>query len=141
MLALLLTLACTRPPAPEPTPAPPVTEPAPEPTPEPTPQPPAGPVAIAAPAEGARLAAGPFTISGTAKVWEGQLTVRLVDAAGEVLDTQAVTADAAAPGQGSWSATLTVPEGATGAATIEAFTRSAKDGSEENKVAVAVTLP
>jgi len=78
-------------------------------------------------------------ISGTAMVNEGQLTVELRQK-GQAIASATPRADQGAPERGKWSTTLQLPTGASGAATLHAFSLSAKDGSPENEVQISLTL-
>lgn len=142
MFTLLLTLACANPDGPSPLePAPPALA-----TPEPpavAPPPPAAtpeaPIALLAPSVGQRLRS-PIEVRGTASVWEGRLTVRLLDAKGTERATQSTSASASAPARGEFSASLQAPVDLHGPAAIEAFYASARDGSPQGLVHIDVTL-
>jgi hypothetical protein len=77
-----------------------------------------------------------FSVSGTASVVEGTLTVELVRN-GKVLSTQTVTASAGAPDRGPFTATL---HATPGVVTVETFAPSAADGSHQHEVDVPVTV-
>lgn len=105
---------------------------------EPEPQP---NIVITAPAERYAVTPGTLSASGTAIAWEGRLTVQL-KAGDELLDEQHVTASAAAPARGDWTVELTVPAGQSGGPwTIQAFTRSARDGSIQDAATVDLSGP
>ncbi len=53
---------------------------------------------------------------------------------------QSVQVSAGAPEEGTWMVQLQIPAEAQGEAVLEAYTTSAKDGSEQNVVGVTVTL-
>jgi hypothetical protein len=83
----------------------------------------------------------PFAISGSANVFEGALSVRVVDAAGQPLCERFVQATAGSGTRGNWTTTMAfVPPQARSdpptpepvEATIRAFTYSADDGSERD---------
>ena len=80
----------------------------------------------------------PVRVSGTASVFEATLQVRLIGPDGETLGDQVVTASEGAPGRGTFSVEL--PFSATGPGTVEAYTISAADGSEQHNVEVPVRL-
>lgn len=83
----------------------------------------------------------PVTVSGTASVFEATLNVAVKDAAGNVLCETFTTASEGAPGRGDFEVTLAfVPPESAEDGIIEAFTRSAKDGSVQDRVSVDVTL-
>lgn len=84
-----------------------------------------GPVALTSPA--GEVVTGPsVTIAGSAQVFEGHLQIRLTR--GEQALTDATVVTTAAPERGAFE--LVVPV-SPGPVTLEIFTRSAKDGSEE----------
>jgi hypothetical protein len=80
-----------------------------------------------------------FVIRGSAKVFENQLNFRVKNAKGLSLIEGTMVAQAAAAGKfGPFEATVSsVP---AGKATIEVFDKSAKDGSEIDKVTIQVTI-
>jgi hypothetical protein len=80
-----------------------------------------------------------FVIRGSAKVFENQLNFRVKNAKGLSLIEGTMVAQAAAAGKfGPFEATVSsVP---AGKATIEVFDKSAKDGSEIDKVSVQVSV-
>ncbi|MCP4805337.1 MAG: hypothetical protein GY913_00665 [Proteobacteria bacterium] len=92
-------------------------------------------IVITAPAVGHAVTPGPLMVSGTAIAWEARLTVQLSQG-DEVLDSQGVSASAAAPARGDWSVDLTVPEERSGRFKVRAFTHSAKDGTMQDVVVV-----
>jgi hypothetical protein len=81
----------------------------------------------------------PFIIKGKARVFENQLNFRVRDSRGQPLIEGTMTAQASDSGKfGSFEATVSsVP---AGKATVEIFDRSAKDGSEADKVSILVTV-
>lgn len=141
MFMLLLTLACANPEGPpQPTvEAPPAPPAAPPPAPPPAPAVSEAPITLLAPSAGAHLGS-PIEVRGTASVWEGRLTVRLLDASGKERATQSTSASASAPARGEFSASLQAPAGLHGPAAIEAFYASARDGSPQGLVHIDVTL-
>lgn len=80
----------------------------------------------------------PVRVSGTASVFEATLHVRLVGPGGEEIRDEVVTASEGAPGRGTFS--VEIPFSASGPGTVEAYTLSAADGSEQHGVQVPVTL-
>ena len=78
-----------------------------------------------------------FTVMGQARVFESALQVRVKDALNQVVSTHIVTATAPDIGQfGAYSQVVTLPM--AGWYTVEAFSQSAKDGSEINLVSIQV---
>lgn len=144
MFMLLLTLACANPEGPlQPTALAPPEPPALAPPEPPAAAPPApsseAPIALLTPSAGERLGS-PIVVRGTASVWEGRLTVRLLDAKGTERATQSTSASASAPARGEFSASLQAPADLHGPAAIEAFYASARDGSPQGLVHIDVTL-
>lgn len=83
----------------------------------------------------------PVTVSGTASVFEATLNVAVKDAAGNVLCETFTTASEGAPGRGDYEVSLAfVPPESAEDGSIEAYTRSAKDGSIQDRVTIGVTL-
>jgi hypothetical protein len=81
----------------------------------------------------------PFTIKGRARVFENQLNFRVRDSKGRSLIEGTMVAQALDAGKfGSFKATISSVS--AGKATIEVFNRSAKDGSEVDKVSILVTV-
>jgi hypothetical protein len=97
----------------------------------------AAPIIVTAPRSG-DLVASPIRVSGTASVFEGTVQIRVKDAGGRVIGQLVTTAAQGAPGRGAYSAD--VPVSGSGAATVEVFSSSARDGSEQFLVRVPVTL-
>jgi len=106
-------------------------------TPSPTPS---GTITIDAPPRDAQVAV-PFEVSGEANVFEGALAVQAIDAAGTVVCEHRVQATSGTGTPGAWSATLAfAPPPSEQDVTLRAFSRSAKDGSEENVVTRTVRV-
>ncbi|MCL6647905.1 MAG: hypothetical protein K6U89_06190 [Chloroflexi bacterium] len=105
----------------------------------PTPPAPAGQgaIVITSPSPGATVR-GPLRVTGTASVFEGTVHVRLRAASGQVIAQTTTTASVGAPGRGTFTVELTVR--GSGPATVEAYTLSPRDGSEQELVRVPVTL-
>ena len=105
-------------------------------------------ISINEPAEGATVAV-PFEVSGDANVFEGVLSVEVLDEHGDVLCRRNVQATSGTGTPGTWETTIAFdPERAVDVAddaaaptlTIRAFNFSAMDGAEENVVTRDVTL-
>ncbi len=86
-----------------------------------------------------RWAASPLSVSGTASVFEGTVSLRL-EANGETLAEGFTTATEGGPGRGDFDAMLEFEVDEPTNATLVAFERSAEDGSETNVVRVPVRL-
>lgn len=93
------------------------------------------PILVETPGSGADVGQT-FRVAGTASVFEATLVVQLVRD-GKVLQKKTVTASQGAPGRGTFETTLNGPPGA---ATVQAFSPSAADGSPQHEVDVAVTI-
>ncbi len=85
------------------------------------------PITIEEPREGEEVS-GRVQISGEARVFEANVTIRILDAGGEVVEERSTPASAGAPERGGWSTEFTFP--APGTWTIEAVEISAQDGSD-----------
>lgn len=75
---------------------------------------------------------------GNASVFEGTVHIRIKDANGRTIGQGLTTASQGAPGRGTFSAE--VPYAGTGAATIEVFSPSPRDGAELYLVRIPVLL-
>ncbi len=83
----------------------------------------------------------PLVITGKARVFENQFAYRLTDAAGTVLVLGTATADAPDIGEfGEFTVSASYDEPATDTGTLEVFQYSAKDGTEVDKVTIAVNF-
>lgn len=81
----------------------------------------------------------PFTLNGSASVFEGSFTARLLDGAGRRITTVVVQASRGAPGRGSFRETL--PFSTTAArGTLIVYSVSMEDGSRQNEVRIPVTF-
>lgn len=95
-------------------------------------------ITVQTPARNASIKS-PVTISGQAKVFEATVQIRIKDASNITLAEKTVQA---AEGQkmSPYSAQIKYKKPTRSNGTIEVFEKSAKDGSEINKVAVPVTF-
>jgi len=82
----------------------------------------------------------PFTLSGSANVYEAALNAELVAADGFVLDSTAFQATAGTGTWGTYSTPITFPGGHPGTATLTVYSISAKDGSRINQVSIPVVI-
>ncbi len=96
-------------------------------------------IKVDAPQAGATVTS-PFTLSGSANVYEAALNAELTGADGFVLDTTAFQATSGTGTWGTYSTPITFPAGHAGAATLTVYSISAKDGSRINQVTVQLTL-
>ena len=96
-------------------------------------------LSIKHPREGAVVTRDLLSAKGTATAFEGRINVRLRQG-DTVLVGESVQVSSGAPDEGTWMVQLQLPADAQGAAVFEAYTTSAKDGSEQNVVGVNVTL-
>ena len=86
------------------------------------------PITITAPAEGAEVT-GTVTVEGEATVFEANVTLRLQGPDGTTLERTFATASEGAPGRGTWSKEIELPE-EPGIYTIAAVEISAEDGRD-----------
>jgi germination protein M len=93
---------------------------------------------VESPGVGATLG-GPFTLSGTAGVFEGSFAARLLDAGGGELASATVQASRGAPERGRFRTTIsfstTAPSG-----TLVVYSQSMEDGSRQNEVRIPVAF-
>ena len=85
------------------------------------------------------LLSGPFTLSGTASVFEGSFTAQLVDGAGHSIVRTQVQASAGAPGRGRFRESVPF-DTTSSSATLVVFDQSMEDGSRQNEVRIPVTF-
>lgn len=84
------------------------------------------------------LVTSPLKIEGRARVFEGNVEYRILDAANQVLASGFTTASAAAPGWGAYSVLVdfSIPQSETGI--VEVYSSSAQDGSKQNVIQIPV---
>jgi hypothetical protein len=97
------------------------------------------PIAVGMPQSGMRVT-GPVAIAGSADVFEATVSIRVLDANGEVVAESFATATCGTGCRGDFSTQIDVPIDAEQPGTIQVFEYSAKDGSMINVVEVPVTL-
>jgi hypothetical protein len=97
------------------------------------------PIAVAVPQAGA-FVESPITIAGSANVFEATVSIRVLDANGDVIAETFTTASCGTGCRGDFSAELEVPISGQHPGTIQVFESSAQDGSMINTVEVPVTL-
>jgi germination protein M len=81
----------------------------------------------------------PFTLSGTARVYEGSFTAQLTDDSGRRVVRVSVQASRGAPERGAFRQTVVYSTSATHG-TLTVYSESAEDGSRQNVVKIPVTL-
>ena len=90
------------------------------------------------PGAGAALT-NPFVLSGSASVFEGSFTARLVDSSGRRVASATVQASRGAPGRGRFSQTIAFSTAAA-SGTLIVYSQSMEDGSRQNEVSIPVTF-
>lgn len=107
----------------------------------PAPTDPADPaIVIEDPAADSRVST-PLSVSGRSNTFEGALTVQLITPVGDTLCIREVTATSGSGTEGTWQTVLGfMPPEFDTPATLRAFERSAKDGSEANVVEQGVVI-
>jgi hypothetical protein len=93
---------------------------------------------VETPGVGAALGS-PFTLSGTASVFEGSFTARLLDSAGHSIVRTQVQASVGAPGRGRFRTTVSFSTTAQ-SGTLIVYSQSMEDGSRQNEVRIPVTF-
>ncbi|OQA10654.1 MAG: Immunoglobulin-like domain of bacterial spore germination [Firmicutes bacterium ADurb.Bin373] len=82
--------------------------------------------------------ASPLEVSGSARVFEATVNIRLVDNAGKTIAEGFTTASEGAPGRGNFKYSLDFDAPAPGQGELEVFWTSPKDGKELDKVSIPV---
>ncbi|MDD4334481.1 MAG: Gmad2 immunoglobulin-like domain-containing protein [Desulfotomaculaceae bacterium] len=80
----------------------------------------------------------PLEVSGSARVFEATVNIRLVDDTGKVIAESFTTASEGAPGRGEFKHALDFNAASPGQGELEVFWASPKDGKELDKVAIPV---
>jgi germination protein M len=93
---------------------------------------------VESPGVGATLSS-PFTLSGTASVFEGSFQARLVDAGGGELTSATVQASRGAPERGRFRTAISFSTTAR-SGTLIVYSQSMEDGSRQNEVRIPVTF-
>jgi hypothetical protein len=81
----------------------------------------------------------PFTLSGTAGVFEGTFKARLVDADGGEIASATIQASRGAPSRGRYRQTLSFTT-TSARGTLTVYSQSMEDGSRQNEVRIPVTF-
>lgn len=80
----------------------------------------------------------PIEVSGTARVFEGTVNIRLLDNTGKTIAEGFTTASEGAPGRGDFKYLLDFNAASPGQGELEVFWKSPKDGKELDKVSISV---
>lgn len=97
------------------------------------------PIAVALPQSGTAVR-GSVLITGSANVFEATVSIRVLDATGNVIAETFTTATCGTGCRGDFSTRVEVPIDTEQPGTIQVFESSAKDGSMINTVEIPVTL-
>lgn len=106
-----------------------------------TPDPPwsdSGNILVESPWPGDTIA-NPFTISGQAAAFEGVVSIRIRDEAGNILTNETVTTISGMEMSG-FSKTIDYSKPTTQTGTVELFTISPKDGSQQDQVSIPINF-
>jgi hypothetical protein len=90
---------------------------------------------VETPAVGDVITASPLRVRGNASVFEATFVAQVVNATGQIVVDQTVTASEGAPGRGDFSVRLKLPP-ATGKGKLVVFEVSMEDGSRMNEVRI-----
>jgi len=97
------------------------------------------PIVVASPIIGQRVDS-PVTVSGTADVFEATVSVRIRDASGAEIATTFTTATCGSGCRGRYSVAVRYQVSGVQRGTVEVFSVSPKDGSDQHLVRIPVTL-
>ncbi len=92
---------------------------------------------VDSPTSGQKVAS-PLEVSGSARVFEATVNIRLVDNIGKTIAEGFTTASEGAPGRGDFKYSLEFNDASPGQGELEVFWTSPKDGKELDKVSVPV---
>jgi germination protein M len=96
------------------------------------------PIFVESPGVGA-LIASPFTLTGTASVFEGSFAARLIDSSGRRIVIATVQASRGAPGRGRYRKVVSYSTSAV-RGFLEVYSQSMENGSRQNVVRIPVTF-
>jgi hypothetical protein len=96
------------------------------------------PIFVESPGVGA-LVTSPFTVTGSASVFEGSFTARLVDSSGRRIVSTTIQASRGAPGRGRFAQEIGFSTSAA-RGTLIVYDQSMEDGSRQDEVRVPVTF-
>ncbi|MBI4301054.1 MAG: Gmad2 immunoglobulin-like domain-containing protein [Chloroflexi bacterium] len=106
----------------------------------PSPAPQLANIIVSLPVSGQQVRS-PLQVTGTARVFEAQVVIRIKNAAGAILARKSALASAGAPQWGIFTTELAfTPPSTQQGATVEIFSVSPRDGKEENLVTIPVIL-
>lgn len=97
------------------------------------------PIVVMTPAPGDTVSS-PFEISGTANVFEANVSIRVVSASGDELYSGFTTATCGTGCRGDFTSDVKVEVSEPSQATLEVFSASAEDGSPMHMVTIPVTI-
>jgi hypothetical protein len=97
------------------------------------------PIVVASPVVGQRVTS-PITVAGTASVFEATVSIRIRDARGVQLATTFTTATCGSGCRGAYSVPVRYGVTSAQAGTVEVFSVSPKDGSDQQLVRIPVKL-
>jgi Sporulation and spore germination/Immunoglobulin-like domain of bacterial spore germination len=96
------------------------------------------PIFVESPGVGG-VVASPFTLAGTASVFEGSFMARLVDSSGRRIVSTSVQASQGAPGRGRFAREIAFSSSAA-RGTLIVYDQSMEDGSRQDEVRIPVTF-
>lgn len=96
------------------------------------------PIFVESPGVGA-VVASPFTLAGTASVFEGSFVARLIDSSGRRVVITAVQAARGAPGRGRFAKEIAFSTSAA-SGTLIVYDQSMEDGSRQDEVRIPITF-
>lgn len=88
-----------------------------------------------------QVAGVPLLVKGSARVFEGTVSAKLLDNKGQVLAQSSTTATEGAPGRGNFEMSIKFEPPNDGEGTLEVYWASPKDGSIQDKVSIPVQWP
>ncbi|MFZ5633462.1 MAG: Gmad2 immunoglobulin-like domain-containing protein [Bacillota bacterium] len=88
-----------------------------------------------------QIAGVPLLVKGSARVFEGAVCARLLDAEGKKIAEGCATASRGAPGRGDFEMKLTYPPPGKGSGMLEVYWASPKDGSPLDTVKIPIQWP
>lgn len=88
-----------------------------------------------------QVAGVPLLVKGSARVFEGRVTARLLDESGKKVAEGSASATRGAPERGDFEITITYTPPGKGKGTLEVFWNSPKDGSPQDVVKIPIQWP
>lgn len=83
----------------------------------------------------------PLLVKGSARVFEGAVSARLIDPSGKILAKESAVASRGAPGRGDFEMKLTYAPPGKGSGVLEVYWTSPRDGSQLDTVKIAIQWP